>query len=92
MASFNQCNIFEEVFKPMGKPKKQSSPRKTGLRRSHLVVQLARVVNAKSPVKAYTTRRESAKKTAVVVKLTPDGKAKSPVSPPEEGEKAAKAA
>jgi ribosomal protein L32 len=48
----------------MGKPKKQTSPRKTGLRRSHLVVKLARKVNAKSPVKAYTTRRESGKKAA----------------------------
>lgn len=47
----------------MGKPKKQSSPRKTGLRRSHLVLKLARSVNAKSPVKAYTTKRESGKKT-----------------------------
>lgn len=46
----------------MGKPKKQTSPRKSGLRRSHLVVKLARMVNAKSPVKAYTTRRESGKK------------------------------
>ncbi len=46
----------------MGKPKKQTSPRKTGLRRSHLVVKLARMVNATSPVKAYTTRRESGKK------------------------------
>lgn len=46
----------------MGKPKKQSSPRKTGLRRSHLLVKLARMVNAKSPVKAYTTKRESGKK------------------------------
>jgi len=46
----------------MGKPKKQSSPRKTGLRRSHLVVKLARMVNAKSPVKAFTTKRESGKK------------------------------
>jgi hypothetical protein len=45
----------------MGKPKKQTSPRKTGLRRSHLVVDLARAVNAKSPVKAYTTKRESGK-------------------------------
>ena len=43
----------------MGKPKKRTSPRKTGTRRSHLVVKLARQVNAKSPVKAYTTRRES---------------------------------
>lgn len=46
----------------MGKPKKQTSPRKTGLRRSHLVLKLARVVNGKSPVKAFTTRRESGKK------------------------------
>lgn len=46
----------------MGKPKKRTSPRKTGLRRSHLLVELARKVNAKSPVKAYTTRRESSKK------------------------------
>lgn len=46
----------------MGKPKKQSSPRKTGLRRSHLVVKLARMVNAKSPVKAYTTKNETGKK------------------------------
>lgn len=51
----------------MGKPKKQSSARKTGTRRSHLVLQLARTVNAKlshagSKVKAYTTRRESGKK------------------------------
>lgn len=53
----------------MGKPKKQTSPRKTGLRRSHLALKLARIVNGKSPVKAYTTvnetgrrRNESAKK------------------------------
>jgi len=50
----------------MGKPKKQTSPRKSGLRRSHLVVELGRAVNAKlsnvgSKVKAYTTRRESGK-------------------------------
>ena len=45
----------------MGKPKKRTSPRKTGMRRSHLVVKLARAVNAKSPVKARTTVRESAK-------------------------------
>ena len=47
----------------MGKPKKQTSPRKTGLRRSHLVLALARKVNVKSPVKVYTTKRESGKKT-----------------------------
>ena len=54
----------------MGKPKKQSSARKTGLRRSHLVVKLARMVNAKSPVKAYTTRRESGRK-KVALKTKP---------------------
>lgn len=46
----------------MGKPKKRTSPRATGARRSHLVLKLARAVNAKSPVKAYTTRREGGKK------------------------------
>ena len=46
----------------MGKPKKRTSPRRTGTRRSHLVLKLARAVNAKSPIKAFTTRRESGKK------------------------------
>jgi len=45
----------------MGKPKKRTSPRRTGTRRSHLVLELARKVNGKSPVKAFTTRRESGK-------------------------------
>lgn len=48
----------------MGKPKKRTSPRRTGARRSHSVVKLARQVNAKSPVKAFTTRKEFGKKTA----------------------------
>lgn len=48
----------------MGKPKKRTSPRKTGLRRSHLLVKLARAVNARSPIKAYTTPKESSKKVA----------------------------
>lgn len=46
----------------MGQPKKQSSPRKTGLRRSHLRLVLARRVNGTSPVKATTTKRETGKK------------------------------
>jgi ribosomal protein L32 len=46
----------------MGKPKKRTSPRRTGTRRSHLLVKLARKVNAKSPVKAFTTRKEFGKK------------------------------
>jgi len=45
----------------MGQPKKQSSPRKSGLRRSHLRLELARRVNAKSPVKATATRKETGK-------------------------------
>jgi ribosomal protein L32 len=45
----------------MGKPKKRTSPRKTGMRRSHHVIKLARKVNAKSPVRVRTTVRESSK-------------------------------
>lgn len=48
----------------MAQPKKQSSPRKTGLRRSHLRLELARRVNGSSPVKARTTRKESGKNLA----------------------------
>lgn len=51
----------------MGKPKKRTSPRKTGTRRSHLVLELARKVNSSSPVKVYTTRREAGKKLASTV-------------------------
>lgn len=47
----------------MGKPKKRTSHRRTGTRRSHLVLKLARAVNAKSPIKAFTTTKESSKKT-----------------------------
>lgn len=46
----------------MAQPKKQSSPRKTGMRRSHLRLKLARRVNKTSPVKAFTTRKQSGKK------------------------------
>jgi ribosomal protein L32 len=35
----------------VGKPKKRTSSRRTGMRRSHLVSKLAKRVNAKSPVK-----------------------------------------
>jgi len=45
----------------MAQPKKQSSMRKTGLRRSHLLLTLARRVNAKSPVKVRTTKKETGK-------------------------------
>ncbi len=50
----------------MAQPKKQSSPRKTGLRRSHLVLKLARRVNGKSPVKVITTKNETGKAKAKV--------------------------
>lgn len=43
----------------MPEPKKQSSPRKTGLRRSHLRLKLARTVNRTSPVKAYETAKKT---------------------------------
>jgi ribosomal protein L32 len=48
----------------MGKPKKRTSPRRTGTRRSHLVLELARKVNSKSPVKVKTTTKETGKKLA----------------------------
>lgn len=43
----------------MPEPKKQSSPRKTGLRRSHLRLKLARSVNKNSPVKAFETAKST---------------------------------
>lgn len=46
----------------MGKPKKRTTSRRTGNRRSHEVVKLARRVNTTSPVKAFTTRKEYGKK------------------------------
>ena len=52
----------------MGKPKKRTSSRKTGMRRSHLGLKLARMVNAKSPVKVFTTRKESTKKSPAASK------------------------
>ncbi len=43
----------------MPEPKKQSSPRKTGLRRSHLRLKLACSVNRTSPVKAFETAKKT---------------------------------
>lgn len=43
----------------MPEPKKQSSPRKTGLRRSHLRLKLARAVNRTSPVKTFETAKKT---------------------------------
>ncbi|MGA3150350.1 MAG: hypothetical protein ABSD10_01865 [Candidatus Saccharimonadales bacterium] len=42
----------------MGKPKKRTSSRRTGNRRSHQLLKLARRVNAKSPVRVYAKRSE----------------------------------
>ncbi len=46
----------------MGKPKKRTSSRRTGTRRSHLVLKLARRVNAKSPVRVTVGRAKTVKK------------------------------
>ncbi|MBQ3275075.1 hypothetical protein IJH46_01475 [Candidatus Saccharibacteria bacterium] len=43
----------------MPEPKKQSSARKTGLRRSHIRLDLARAVNKISPVKAFETKKKT---------------------------------
>ncbi|MBQ3429983.1 hypothetical protein IJG21_00980 [Candidatus Saccharibacteria bacterium] len=43
----------------MPEPKKQSSARKTGLRRSHIRLTLARAVNKYSPVKAFETKKKT---------------------------------
>lgn len=45
----------------MGKPKKKTTPRRTGSRRSHMVGKLAKIVNGRSPVAVRTSKR-SAKK------------------------------
>ena len=48
----------------MGKPKKQTTGRRTGNRRSHLVSKLAKRVNALSPVKVYVSKRQHRKAAA----------------------------
>lgn len=42
----------------MGQPKKRTTPRRTGMRRSHHVLKLARRVNSTSPVKVATSKRQ----------------------------------
>jgi len=54
----------------MPEPKKQSSKRKTGLRRSHLRLKLARAVNKKSPVKAFETKKATPNVKVKTVKPT----------------------
>ncbi len=65
----------------MGKPKKRTSARKTGLRRSHLVLKLARMVNGKSPVKVRTTKNETGRKKPVA-KVEKVAKAEAPAKKP----------
>jgi ribosomal protein L32 len=42
----------------MAEPKKRTTPRRTGMRRSHHLRKLARRVNATSPVKVATSSRQ----------------------------------
>ncbi len=48
----------------MGKPKKRTSSRRSGMRRSHIFEKLAKRVNGLSPVKVVTKK----KKVTTVVK------------------------
>jgi ribosomal protein L32 len=48
----------------MGKPKKRTSSRRTGMRRSHLFAKLASRVNAKSPVKVVAKKTKTEAKTS----------------------------
>jgi hypothetical protein len=42
-------------------PKKRTSARRTGMRRSHIVLKLAKRVNATSPVQVITSKKQLAK-------------------------------
>ena len=43
----------------MPEPQNQTRPRKTGLRRSHLRLKLARAVNKYSPIKVFETAKQT---------------------------------
>jgi hypothetical protein len=60
----------------MPEPKKQSSPRKTGLRRSHLRLELAKRVNKTSPVKAFLTKKQTPNLKVALPKTDKTSKAK----------------
>lgn len=60
----------------MPEPKKQSSNRKTGLRRSHLRLKLARAVNKQSPVKAFETKKSTPNLKVKTVKKSTSKKSK----------------
>lgn len=66
----------------MPEPKKQNTKRGTGLRRSHIRLNLAKKVNGKSPVKVFTTSKQSGKALSAKVagkKPRVSKKAKAPV-------------
>ncbi|MCL2094876.1 hypothetical protein FWH13_02045 [Candidatus Saccharibacteria bacterium] len=71
----------------MPEPKKQSSPRKTGLRRSHLRLDLAKRVNKTSPVKAFLTKKQTPNLKAKL----PGGKASKTAKPTTKSTKSKKA-
>jgi len=59
----------------MPEPKKQNTKRGTGLRRSHLRLDLAKRVNKTSPVKVFTTKKQSAKPAVTKISTTKPKKA-----------------
>lgn len=46
----------------MGKPKKRTTKRRTGSRRSHMVAKLAKIVNGRSPVRALAKKSKATSK------------------------------
>ena len=75
----NRDNV-EEI--DVGKPKKRTSARKTGLRRSHILLKLKRMVNKTSPVRIRTTKNESGKrKDAVKIVTAPKTETKVAAKP-----------
>ena len=76
----------------MPEPKKQSSPRKTGLRRSHLRLELAKRVNKLSPVKAFETKKKTPNLKVKTVKAEIEKAAKKAEKTMKKAEKAVKKA
>jgi hypothetical protein len=64
----------------MGKPKTSTTSRRTKTRRSHLVLDLARQVNKKSPVKVRTTRRQTGKALTAAIKAITTTAAQKPAA------------
>ena len=74
----------------MPEPKKQSSSRKTGLRRSHLRLKLARSVNRTSPVKVFETAKKTPNLKVKTIKQAKDQTVKAAKKAAKNIEKAAK--